>query len=30
MGIRNINSAEAWEKVYEAFDSINFTAFDYD
>ena len=30
MGIRNINSAEAWEKVYEAFDAINFTAFDYD
>ena len=30
MGIRNINSAEAWEKIYEAFDTINFTAFDYD
>ena len=30
MGIRNINSAEAWEKVYEAFDQVNFTAFDYD
>lgn len=30
MGIRNINSAEAWEKVYDAFGSINFTAFDYD
>jgi len=30
MGIRTTNSAEAWEKVYEAFDSINFTAFDYD
>lgn len=30
MGIRNINSAESWEKVYEAFDTINFTAFDYD
>jgi hypothetical protein len=30
MAIRNTNNAEAWEKVYEAFDSINFTAFDYD
>lgn len=30
MGIRNINSAESWSKVYEAFDHINFTAFDYD
>lgn len=30
MGIRNINSAEAWEKIYEAFNNVNFTAFDYD
>ena len=30
MTIRNTYSQESWDKVYSAFDQINFTAFDYD
>lgn len=30
MTIRNTYVAEAWDKVYNAFEQINFTAFDYD
>ena len=30
MTIRNTYAAEAWDKVYHAFQQINFTAFDYD
>ena len=30
MSIRNIYTAETWEKVYTAFQNVNFTAFDYD
>ena len=26
---REINRAESWESVYEAFQQVNFTAFDY-
>ena len=30
MTIRNTYVAEAWDKVYNAFEQINFTAYDYD
>jgi len=30
MAFRNSNSAESWDKIYEAFDQVNFTSFDYD
>ena len=30
MTIRNTYAAEAWDKVYNAFEQINFTAYDYD
>lgn len=30
MTIRNTYAAEAWDKVYSAFDQINFTSYDYD
>ena len=30
MTIRNTYAAEAWDKVYSAFEQINFTAYDYD
>ncbi len=30
MAIRNLNAAESWEKVYQAFSEVNFTAYDYD
>lgn len=30
MALRNIYSAETWEKVYQAFDKVNFAAYDYD
>lgn len=29
MAFRNTNSAENWERVYEAFEQVNFTSFDY-
>lgn len=29
MAFRNTNSAETWDKVYEAFTQVNFTSFDY-
>lgn len=29
MAFRNTNSAETWEKIYEAFEQVNFTSFDY-
>lgn len=30
MALRNVYSAETWEKVYQAFDKVNFAAYDYD
>lgn len=30
MAFRNTNSAESWEKIYEAFAQVNFTSFDFD
>jgi hypothetical protein len=30
MAFRNTNSAESWDKIYEAFDQVNFTSFDFD
>lgn len=30
MTIRNTNSAETWDKVYQAFEQVNFSAYDYD
>lgn len=30
MAFKNTYSAESWEKVYAAFQSINFSAYDYD
>ena len=30
MAFRNTNSAESWERIYEAFTSVNFTSFDAD
>lgn len=30
MAFRNTNSAESWEKIYEAFSQVNFTSFDFD
>lgn len=30
MAVRNTNSAETWDKIYEAFDRVNFTSFDFD
>ncbi len=30
MTIRNTYAAESWDKVYSAFDQINFTSYDYD
>lgn len=30
MAIRNLYAAETWEKIYKAFDTVNFTAYDYD
>lgn len=30
MAFRNTNSAESWDKIYEAFAQVNFTSFDFD
>ena len=30
MAFRNTNSAESWDKIYEAFSQVNFTSFDFD
>lgn len=30
MALRTTNSAETWERVYKAFEQVNFTAYDYD
>lgn len=30
MALRTTNSAESWERVYKAFEEVNFTAYDYD
>ena len=30
MAIKNTYSAESWEKIYSAFQSINFSSYDYD
>lgn len=30
MAIRNLYSAESWQKAYQAFNQVNFTSFDYD
>ncbi len=30
MALRTTNSAESWERVYKAFEEVNFAAFDYD
>lgn len=30
MAFRNTNSAESWDKIYEAFEQVNFTSFDFD
>jgi hypothetical protein len=30
MAFRNTNSAESWDKIYEAFTQVNFTSFDFD
>ena len=30
MALRNVYSAESWERVYDAFDKVNFAAYDYD
>src|SRR5574343_1228107 len=30
MAFRNTNSAESWEAVYEAFNQVNFTSYDFD
>jgi hypothetical protein len=30
MAFRNTSSAESWDKIYEAFEQVNFTSFDFD
>lgn len=30
MAFRNTNSAESWDKIYQAFEQVNFTSFDFD